>query len=74
MPKLTKRTVDTIRPDPGGDVFIWDDELKGFGVRVKPSGAGAFLVQYRTPEGHTRRMVLSCSKRTTNGLFNAPAT
>jgi integrase len=58
MPKLTKRIVDAIRPDPGRDVFLWDDELKGFGVRVKPSGAGAFLVQYRTTEGHTRRMVL----------------
>lgn len=58
MPKLTKRTVDAIRPDPIRDVFLWDDELKGFGVRVKPSGAGAFLVQYRTLEGHTRRLVL----------------
>src|SRR3954463_13409107 len=58
MPKLTKRIVDAIRPDPGRDVFMWDDELKGFGVRVKPSGAGAFIVQYRTPERHTRRMVL----------------
>jgi hypothetical protein len=39
--KLTKRVVDALRPDPGRDVFKWDagdGALKGFGVRVKPSG------------------------------------
>jgi integrase len=62
MPKLTKRTVDAIRPDPTGrDVFVWDagdGALKGFGVRMKPSGAASWLVQYRTREGRTRRLVL----------------
>jgi integrase len=62
MPKLSKRTVDAIRPDPNGrDVFVWDSgdgALKGFGVRMKPSGAAAWLVQYRTKEGRTRRLVL----------------
>jgi len=62
MPKLSKRTVDAIRPDPTGrDVFVWDSgdgALKGFGVRMKPSGAAAWLVQYRTKEGRTRRLVL----------------
>ncbi len=32
-----------------------DSELRGFGVRVKPSGAAAFLIQYRTPHDQTRR-------------------
>ena len=43
LPKLTKRVVDAIRPDPEGhrDVFIWDSELRGFGVRMKPSGAAS---------------------------------
>ena len=62
MPKLSKRTVETIRPDPAGrDVFMWDSgdgALKGFGVRMKPSGAASYLVQYRTREGRTRRLVL----------------
>ena len=62
MPKLTKRFVDAIRPDRSGrDVFRWDagdGALKGFGIRMKPSGAASYLVQYRNKEGRTRRLVI----------------
>jgi integrase len=62
MAKLTKRVVDAICPDPAGrDTFVWDagdGAIKGFGVRMKPSGAASYLVQYRTREGRTRRLVL----------------
>jgi integrase len=61
LPKLTKRVVDALRPDPKRDVFKWDagdGALKGFGVRVKPSGVASYFVQYRNKEGRTRRLVL----------------
>jgi hypothetical protein len=62
MPKLTKCAVDAISPDSTGrDVFTWDSgdgAIKGFGIRTKPSGASSYLVQYRTKEGRTRRLVL----------------
>jgi len=62
MPKLSKRVVDAIRPSPDGkDVFLWDSgdgALKGFGVRMKPSGTAAYIVQYRTAEGRTRRLAI----------------
>jgi integrase len=62
VPKLTKRVVDAIRPSPyGRDVFTWDSgdgAIKGFGIRTKPSGASSYLIQYRTKEGRTRRLVL----------------
>jgi integrase len=57
--KITKRLLDALRPHADGDVFVWDGELKGFGVRVKPSGAASFLVQYRTQQGQTRRYAFS---------------
>lgn len=62
MPKLSKRSVDAIRPDPNGhEVFVWDTgdgALKGFGVRMMPSGIASYLVQYRTKEGRTRRLAI----------------
>src|SRR5262249_24949433 len=62
MPKITKRVVDALRPDPSGkDIFCWDagdGALKGFGVRVKPTGAASYFVQYRNKEGRTRRLVI----------------
>lgn len=58
MPKLTKRIVDALQHDPRRDVFLWDTELRGFGVRVKPSGTRTFLIQYRNGERRTRRFVI----------------
>jgi integrase len=61
MPRITKRLVDSLRPERGRDLFVWDagdGALKGFGIRIKPSGTGSYLVQYRNKEGRTRRFVL----------------
>ena len=60
MPKLTKRVVDALRPDPAGaaEVYAWDSELKGFGVRVLPSGASTFVLKYRNAEGRQRKLAL----------------
>ena len=62
MPRITKRAVDALRPDRSGrDIFQWDagdGALKGFGIRMKPSGGASYLVQYRNKEGRTRRLVI----------------
>lgn len=59
MPKLTKRVIGALQPKPDRDLFAWDSELRGFGLRLKPSGVGAFIIQYRTPQGRTRRLAFA---------------
>jgi len=62
MVKISKRTVDALKPSKVGvkvsENFLWDSELRGFGVRVSPAGLKSFIVQYRTPEGRHRRTVI----------------
>jgi integrase len=47
MATLTKRTVDATKPDPNVVRFVWDDELKGLGLRVTPAGHKSYVFQYR---------------------------
>lgn len=56
MPKLTKRIVDQIAADPN-EVVHWDDELKGFGLRVWPSGRKVYIVKCRI-KGRQRRLTI----------------
>ncbi len=58
MPKLTKTLVESVNPDPKRDVFVWDTQLPGFGLRVYPSGRRKYVVQYRTRGNRQRRAVL----------------
>ncbi|HEY2008418.1 MAG TPA: integrase arm-type DNA-binding domain-containing protein [Rhizomicrobium sp.] len=56
MTKLTKRTVDAAEAFGDRETLYWDDDLPGFGLRVMPSGAKAWVIQYRNRHGRTRRM------------------
>lgn len=44
--KITKRLVDSLGPGER-DLFVWDTGLKGFGLKVTPSGSKVYLIQYR---------------------------
>jgi integrase len=57
MPKLTKTAVDREQPE-AKQRFVWDAELKGFGLKIFPSGMKTFVFQYRTPEGRTKRLTI----------------
>ncbi|MEC3909747.1 site-specific integrase [Sphingobium sp. CR2-8] len=56
--KLNKRTVDALIPPKMGQVFIWDTEIKGFGIRVGPTGTKTFVIQYMNKEARIRRIKL----------------
>jgi hypothetical protein len=46
--KITERVIDTLRTASrrtGKSAFLWDTELRGFGLRVSANGHGAWLVQ-----------------------------
>ena len=59
MPKITKRLVDGLRrPAEGPDLVVWDSGLRGFGVRLKASGALSYIIQYRNAGGVSRRLTL----------------
>lgn len=48
--KLTKRVVDAITPGPTRTIW-YDSELKGFGLKVEPSGVMTWIVEYRAGAG-----------------------
>jgi len=50
--RLTKAAVDrATRSDK--DIFLWDTELKGFGIRIWPSGRKTFVAKYRVGGGRS---------------------
>jgi integrase len=58
--RLTKAVVDRANPQPT-DYFLWDAELKGFGIKVAKGGRKSYVCQYRVGSGRsapTRRMTI----------------
>ena len=62
--RLSKRTVDAL-PVLEKDAVYWDSQLKGFGVRVYPTGSKVFVVQSRS-RGKLKRVTLGA-----HGLITA---
>lgn len=52
--RLTKPAVDAAKPSDK-DVWLWDDELPGFGVRIQPTGRKTYIARYRTHDGTQRK-------------------
>jgi len=54
--KLTEARVKRAHRPKTGQDFLWDTDVKGFGVRILPSGSRTFWYQYR-PRGGKGRMI-----------------
>lgn len=64
MAKISKRTVDAIRaPMPREDgkarqQWLWDGEIKGFGVCMRSTGVHSYVFNYRDRHGQARNITL----------------
>jgi hypothetical protein len=54
--RLTKRIVDATEAR-AKDTYVWDTDLKGFGLKVTPKGRKVYIAQYRVGK-RTRRVTL----------------
>ena len=65
--RLDAKTVAGLKLPAGKDDHLeWDDELAGFGVRLRASGRRAWIVQYRPPwSRRTRRVTLGTTEKVT---------
>ena len=55
--KLTDKAVRDAAPPPSGNKITYDEDVKGFGVRVTSAGAKAFVLNYRA-SGRERRLTV----------------
>lgn len=66
MSKITKRLVDSTGPAPDGKrLYIWDEEIKGFGLVVLPTGLKTYVYQYRNRQQTNRRIAIGKHGRVT---------
>lgn len=52
--RLTKRLVEGLAPDTR-DTIVWDIEVKGFGLKVTPTGRRVYFLYYRNADDCERR-------------------
>ena len=65
---LTRKVIDALQPTDRSWI-AWDDKLTGFGVRIHPSGAKSFIVNYRAGDGGSNAPI----KRVTIGRYGRVA-
>lgn len=65
--KITKRSVEAVTASTR-DIFLWDDDLRGFGLKVTPAGKRSYVFQYRMGGRETK------TKRWTIGSHGSPWT
>src|SRR5436190_6406686 len=60
--KLTQASIDRLALPPGkSDLVVFDDDVPGFGLRLRAGGSRTFIVQYALG-GRQRRMTIGTAK------------
>ena len=72
MPILNKTFLKTIKINPKGDTVYWDDEIKGFGLRVQ-NGRASYLFYYRNDYKRQRKITIGRSTQITPSLAREQA-
>ncbi len=55
--KFTKESVAKAGGVPGKQIFIWDTEVTGFGLRISPGGQKTYILQRRVGKTTRRRKI-----------------
>jgi integrase len=67
--KITKRLIDKLKAHPHEHEYaVWDAQMPGFGIRVRPTGAMSYVVLYRAGAGRgapQRRFTIGAVEQTT---------
>ncbi len=66
--KFTKTAIDRAKPK-ADDYFLWDGELKGFGIKIARGGRKSYVCKYRAGSGRT-----APTRRMTIGAHGSPWT
>ena len=59
--KLTLNTISKIDTGGKADFIAWDDDLPGFGLRIREGGSRNFIVQYKIGKQNRRMTIGSTS-------------
>jgi integrase len=70
--KLNKETVDAAEAGPARR-YLWDNEIKGLGLRVEPTGAKSFVLVYRTTAGKQQWLTIGKLGKVTPAQARAEA-
>lgn len=56
--RITDKLVKELVPPETGNRIVYDEKVKGFGLRVTAGGAKSFVLNYRNAEGRERRLTI----------------
>jgi integrase len=66
--KLTIKTIGTLKlPEGQSECEVYDDEISGFGIRIRGSGKQKFVFRYRNASGKNQRVTIGPASAETVG-------